>query len=106
VLSRPHPVVPDSVNCAPLGRRHQPGTGIARHAALRPFGERDQQRLLRQLFGPVDIADHAGEARDEPCPLDPEGRLDRPLNLVRRHAHALGEHGGGEQAAQRFSSLS
>ena len=48
---------------------------LGRAAGLRPFGEGDDQRVLRQILGKVDIPHHAGQARDEPGPFNAKGRL-------------------------------
>ena len=51
VLQGAHPVAAETVDRPAAGRRHQPGAGVARHAGLRPFGERDDEGVLRQLLG-------------------------------------------------------
>ncbi len=56
MLARPHPVAPDGVDGAAPGGGHQPRAGIGRHAGPGPLGERDDQRVLRQFLGPVDVA--------------------------------------------------
>ena len=47
----------------------------AANAGPRPFRQGDDQRVLRQLLGQVDISHHAGEARDEPRPFNAKGRF-------------------------------
>ena len=51
---------------AVLGRRHQPGGGIVRNAVLGPALERDDQRILRQLFSDADVARDARQRGDDP----------------------------------------
>src|SRR6185503_6338145 len=60
---------------APFGDGHQPGSRIVRNAAARPLREGDNQRVLRQFLGTIDIPHDAGQARDEPGPFDPKRRL-------------------------------
>ena len=75
VLALAHLVAPEGVDGAALGDGHQPGTRIGRDADLRPFAQGDDQRVLRQLLGKVDIPHHSGQARDEPGPFNAKGRL-------------------------------
>ncbi len=82
MLALAHLVATDRVDCAAFGGCHQPGAGIGRNAGSRPFGERDDQGVLRQLLCKVDIADDPGEARDEPRPFNAENRFDRPVRLA------------------------
>ncbi len=56
MLALAHPVAPEGVDGAAFGDRHQPGAGIGRDAEARPFGERDDQSVLRQFLGKVDVA--------------------------------------------------
>ena len=86
VLALAHLVAPEGVDGAALGGGHQPGAGIGRNAGPRPFGEGDDQRVLRQFLGQVDIAHHAGQARDEPGPFNAKGRFDRLVRLACGHA--------------------
>ena len=51
------------VDRAVLGRRHEPGAGIVRHAGDRPLLERRHQRVLGKLLGHADVAHHARERR-------------------------------------------
>ena len=76
VLALAHLAVPEGVQGAPFGDGHQPGSGIVRNAGPRPLGQGDDQRVLRQLLGTVDIPHDAGQARDEPGPFNAKGRLD------------------------------
>ncbi len=62
VLALAHLVAPDRVDGAAFGDGHQPGAGIGRNAGPRPFGQGDDQRVLRQFLGQVDIAHDAGQA--------------------------------------------
>ncbi len=83
VLLRQHLVAAEPIDGPALGRGHQPGAGIVRDAGLRPFGERGDERVLRQLFGEAHVAHHAGEARDEPGLFDAEDRFDRVMGFGR-----------------------
>ena len=100
VLALAHLVAADRVDGAAFGGGHQPGAGIGRNAGPGPFGQGDDQGILRQFLGKIDIAHDAGQTRDEPGPFDAKNRLDRPVRLACRHAalsaKAIGE---AEQAA-------
>ena len=95
VLALAHLVAPEGVDGAPFGDGHQPGARIGRNAGPRPFGQGDDQRVLRQLLGKVDIPHQAGQARDEPGPFNAKGRFDRLVRLACGHtafsAKAAGE---------------
>ena len=75
MLALAHLVAPEGVDGAPFGDGHQPGSRIVRNAGPRPLGQGDDQRVLRQLLGTIDIPHDAGQARDEPGPFDAKGRL-------------------------------
>ena len=95
MLALAHLVAPDRVDGAAFGGCHQPGAGIGRNAGPGPFRQGDDQGVLRQFLGEVDIAHHAGQTRDEPGPLDAKGRFDRLVRLACGHtafsARAAGE---------------
>src|SRR5262249_21761201 len=100
VLALAHPVAPEGVDGAPLGDGHQPRARIGRNADLRPFGQGDHQRVLRQLLGQIDTPHHAGQTRDEPGPFNAKRRFDRLVRLACGHtafsAKAAGETSGAE----------
>ena len=50
--------------------------GLSGMPVLGPPLERRDERLLREVLGEADVADHAHEAADEPGGLDPPDRLD------------------------------
>ena len=62
---------------------------------MRPLGQGDDQRVLRQLLGTIDGPHDAGQARDEPGPLNAKGRFDRLVRFACGHtafsAKAAGE---------------
>jgi hypothetical protein len=68
-----------------LARASSQAPGIGRNADPRPFGQGDDQRVLRQLLGKVDIPHHAGQARDEPGPFNAKGRFDHLVRLACGH---------------------
>jgi len=85
VLALAHLVAPEGVDGAPFGGGHQPGTRIGRDSGPRPFGEGNDQHVLRQLLGKVDIPYHAGQAGDEPRPFNAKGPFDRLVRLACGH---------------------
>jgi hypothetical protein len=93
VFALAHLVATKGVDGAPFGGGHQPGARIGRNAG--PFGQGDDQRVLRRLLGKVDIPHHAGQARDEPGPFNAKGRFDRLVRFACGHtvfsAKAAGE---------------
>ena len=86
MLALAHLVATDRVDGAAFGGCHQPSAGIGGNAGPRPFGERNDQRVLRQFLCKVEIAYDPGEARDEPRPFNAENRFDRPMRLACGHA--------------------
>ncbi len=80
---------PDGIDGAPPGHRHQPGARIGGHAGLRPCVECRNESVLGEFLGPVYIAGHAGQAREEPGPFHPEDGLDRAVSLA-GHVAAYG----------------
>ncbi len=101
MLAIEHPIAAHAVDGATLCCSHQPRTGIMGNTGRRPFGERADQRVLGKLLGPVDIARHPRKARDEPRPLDPEDRLDRPMDFGRRHTFRLRKRSAFGKAQRR-----
>ena len=45
---------------------HEPCARVVRDARLRPLLERGNERILRELLGPTDVADDPRETGDEP----------------------------------------
>ena len=78
-------VPPQQIDAAALGGRHQPGAGPVGDAVARPMFERRDQRLLRQLLGEADIAQHAREACDQLGLLDAEHRFDGAMCVGSKH---------------------
>ena len=76
---------PQQIDCAVLGRGHQPGARIVRDARLRPPLQRRDQRILCQLLGEPHVADHPRETRDQSRRLDPVDRVDCAMRVGRRH---------------------
>ena len=72
-----------------LGGGHEPGARVVRHARLRPPLERDDQRVLGQVFGEPDVAHHACQAGDEPGGFDPPDRLDGTMGVGGHGARKL-----------------
>ncbi len=64
-----------------LGDLHQPRAGIARHAFGRPLFERRDQRVVREILGQADVADHADESGDQARRFDAPDRVDGALDV-------------------------
>ena len=88
---------PQRVDRAVLGGGHEPGARVVRDARLRPRLQRGDQRVLREVLGEADVADDAGQARDQPGGLDPPDRVDRALG----GAHAASAPGSAGAAPRR-----
>lgn len=74
------PRVPSEVvDRAMLGRSHEPGTRVVRHARLRPLLERGDQSILGKVLGQADIPHHAHQSGDEPRRLHPPDCVDRAM---------------------------
>ena len=101
VLALAHLVAPEGVDGAPFGDGHQPGARIVRHAGPRPLGQGDDQRVLRQLLGKIDIPHHAGQARDEPGPFNAKGRLYCLMRLPCAHTAFSSKAAGRDKPACR-----
>jgi hypothetical protein len=54
------------VDGAVLGRGHQPGARVGRHAGPRPLLERRHQRVLGQLLGDAHVTHDARQPGDQP----------------------------------------
>ncbi len=72
--------------------------GLAGTPVLGHSDEGDDQRVLRQLLGKVDIPHHAGQARDEPGPFNAKGRFDRLVRLACGHTAFSAKAAGGDKA--------
>src|SRR5690349_16256549 len=68
-----------------LGRGHQPGPWIVGNAGLGPALQGSKQRILRQIFGNADVADHAGESPDQLGGLDPPYSVDGAVGSGSSH---------------------
>ena len=86
MLALAHLVATDRVDGAAFGGCHQPSAGIGRDAGPGPFGQGNDQGILRQFLCKVDIAHDAGQTRDEPGPFNAEDRFDRLVRLACSHA--------------------
>jgi hypothetical protein len=104
VLARAQLVATDRVDGAAFGNRHQPSAGIGRNTGPGPFGQGDDQGVLRQFLCKVDIAHEAGQTRDEPGPFNAKNRFDRLVRLACRHA-ALSAKATRETSTLSFSRL-
>ncbi len=76
VLALEHLPAAQLVDGAVLRRRHQPRARVVGDARLRPTLERRDERLLRQILGHADVANHAHEPADQPRGLDAPDRFD------------------------------
>ena len=75
VLALQPRVSAEIIDGAMLGRGHQPGARIVRHARLRPLLERGHQSILRQVLRNADVAHDAGKPGDQSRGLDPPDRI-------------------------------
>ena len=74
-LGLQHLVAAQPVECAILGRGHEPGAGLVRHALGGPMLQGGDQRVLRQFLGHSDVAHHARNTGHDLRGLDaPDGR--------------------------------
>src|SRR5690606_10044737 len=64
------------IDRAALGGGHQPRARVVGDARLRPALERGDQRLLGQVFGEIDVMNHAHEATEQSTALDAPDCLD------------------------------
>ena len=96
-----HLLPPELVEGPVLRRGHEPGARILRDAGLGPALERGDQRLLGQILGEADFADHADEATEKPRGLDPPHRLDGAAGGCLAHRAALRSF----SAMRAFTSL-
>src|SRR5215469_14387843 len=60
------------IDCAMLGRRHEPSAWILGNSRLWPLLERSHQSVLRKVFSNTYVTHHARERADQP------GRFDSP----------------------------
>ena len=74
------------VERAVFGDLHQPGAWVARHAFGRPLLERRDQRVVREVLGEADVADHADESGDQAGRFDAPDRVDCLMRVRARHA--------------------
>jgi hypothetical protein len=75
---------PGVVDRLPPCGGQQPGAGAIRNAGSRPCLERDDERLLNELFGKVEVAEEADQRRGEPARLFPEGAVEGLTGANRR----------------------
>src|SRR5439155_17122630 len=85
VLAFEQLVAAEEVDRTVLRGGHQPGTGIARDAGLRPLLERGDERIVREVLGEPDVAYDPREAGDDPRRFDPPDRVDRAMGVGSRH---------------------
>ncbi|HEY0444324.1 MAG TPA: hypothetical protein VGC90_08890 [Candidatus Limnocylindrales bacterium] len=71
---------PQPVDRAVAGRRDDPCAGVVGQAAVRPYLEGDDERVLNGLFGEVEVTEEADERRDRPAGFLAEQAVD---DLVR-----------------------
>ncbi len=74
-------VAAEVVEGAVFGDLHQPRAGVARHAFGRPLFERRDQRVVREILGEADVADHADESGDQAGRFDAPDRVDGALDV-------------------------
>ena len=82
VLARMQRLLAQAIEGAVLGGAHQPGAGVVGHAVVGPVLERGDERVLGQLLGETDVANHPGDAGDHLRRLDPPDRVDRAMGRL------------------------
>jgi hypothetical protein len=74
-LGRERPLAADAVDGLVSRRGDEPRTGVRRDAVPWPTLGGDGKRFLRGLFGAVEVAEEAGEGRNDTSPLLAEDLL-------------------------------
>ena len=88
-----------------LGRLHQPGARVARHAGRRPLLEGRDQRVVRQVLGRADIAHQAHQPGNQLRRLEAPHRLDGGMGVG---CHAVGPDpaAGAKSSASKTCRIS
>jgi hypothetical protein len=74
-LGRQRSLAADAVDGLVARGGDEPGTRVGRGAVARPALGGDGERFLRGFFGAVEVAEEAGEGRDDTSPLLAEDLL-------------------------------
>ncbi len=80
-------VTAEVVDCPVFCGGRQPGAGVPRHALGGPLLERGDQRVVRQVFGDADVADHARQAGDDLRGFDTPDRFNGSMDVGCGHRH-------------------
>ena len=85
VLALEQLVATKVIDGAMLRGGHEPRARIVRNARLRPPLQRDDQRVLRELFGHTHVADDPRQPGDQPGRLDPPDSIDSAMGISDGH---------------------
>src|SRR5688500_16628535 len=77
--------MPEMIDAAAFGDRHQPCARVARNALARPLFERGDERVLREIFSEPDVARHARQRGDELRRFDFPDGVNRACGIPRFH---------------------
>src|SRR5439155_972405 len=108
-LRRERALAPDPVDGLVACRRDEPGAGIRRDAVSGPPFCGDRERLLGGFFGAVEIAEEAGEGRNDTSPLiaeDLPGQCSTRGRTSTAPCRAPGMRAAKEIASSRLSASS
>ena len=82
-------IAPEAIDRAMPSGGEQPGARVARHAIAWPGFQRDDERLLDELFRDLPVAEHADQRRHKPASLFTDGlrqpRIDQRSRRRRGH---------------------
>ena len=108
-LRRQRTLAADPVDGLVACRRDEPGAGIRRDAVPGPPFGSDGERLLGRFLGTVEIAEEAGEGRNDSSPLIAEDLLGQCSTSGRTSiapCRAPGMRAANEIASSRLSASS
>jgi hypothetical protein len=80
-------VATEHINRTVLRGGHEPGAWIVGDARFRPLLEGSDESVLGEFLGEADIADDAGETRDDSGGLNPPDGIDGAVGEGRRHGY-------------------
>ena len=88
-----------AVDCLVACRLDDPRARMRGHPGLGPLGDRGRKRLLRDVFGQIEVAQHTDQCGNDPAPVGPVQRFDQ---RVRHRSHRRKIFGGCRSASDPF----